>query len=94
MENDHPDKLAPELRLLFNILSLAIIVRALLSWFNLPPGNRLIILLYDVTEPILAPLRRVVPRIAMIDITPLVAILLMNFISTVLRQVLVSARTI
>jgi YggT family protein len=69
-------------------------VRALLSWFNLPPGNRLVILLYDVTEPILAPLRRVVPRIAMIDITPLVAILLMNFISTVLRQVLVSARTI
>jgi len=67
-------------------------VRALLSWFNLPPGNRLVVLLYDVTEPILAPLRRVVPRIGMMDITPVVAILLMNFISTVLRQVLVSAR--
>ena len=50
------------------------------------------ILLYDVTEPILAPLRRVVPRIGMIDITPIVAIFLMNFVSQVLQQVLLSAR--
>jgi YggT family protein len=45
-----------------------------------------------VTEPILAPLRRVVPRIGMIDITPIVAIFLMNFVSQVLQQVLLSAR--
>jgi len=63
-----------------------------LSWFNLPPSNRFVILLYDVTEPILAPLRRVVPRIGMIDITPIVAIFLMNFVSQVLQQVLLSAR--
>jgi YggT family protein len=58
----------------------------------LPPSNRFVILLYDVTEPILAPLRRVVPRIGMIDITPIVAIFLMNFVSQVLQQVLLSAR--
>ncbi len=63
-----------------------------MSWFNLPPSNRFVILLYDVTEPILAPLRRVVPRIGMIDITPIVAIFLMNFVSQVLQQVLLSAR--
>ena len=62
-----------------------------MSWFNLPPSNRFVILLYDVTEPILAPLRRVVPRIGMIDITPIVAIFLMNFVSQVLQQVLLSA---
>ena len=58
----------------------------------MPPSNRFVILLYDVTEPILAPLRRVVPRIGMIDITPIVAIFLMNFVSQVLQQVLLSAR--
>ena len=77
--------------LLFQILMIAIVVRALLSWFNLGPGNRLVTLLDDITEPIMAPLRRVVPRIGMIDITPVVAILLMNFISNVLQQLLLSA---
>lgn len=67
--------------LLFQVLTWAIILRALLSWFNLPPTHPLIVLLYDVTEPILAPLRRVIPRIGMIDISPVVAIVLMNVLS-------------
>jgi YggT family protein len=58
------------------------------SWFAPPRGHPLISLLDDITEPILAPLRRVVPRIGMMDLTPLVAILLLNFIQTVLHQVL------
>ena len=78
--------------LLFQILTLAIIIRALLSWFNLPPSNPLVNLLYDITEPILAPLRRIVPRIGMIDITPIVAIILMNFINQMLQTVLIQSR--
>ena len=77
--------------LLFQILTMAIVVRALLSWFNLPPTNPLVTLLYDITEPILAPLRRVVPRIGMIDITPIVAIILMNFLSSMLQTVLIQS---
>lgn len=78
---------------MFNILSLGIVIRALLSWFNLPPGNFLVTMLFDVTEPILAPLRRVVPRIGMMDITPVVAIILMQYIvSPLLQSALRSAR--
>jgi YggT family protein len=40
--------------------------------------------LYEVTEPILAPLRNVIPRIGMIDITPLVAIILIQIIGQAL----------
>ena len=36
--------------------------------------------LHEVTEPILAPLRNVIPRIGMIDISPLVAIILLQII--------------
>jgi YggT family protein len=79
--------------LLFQILSLAILIRALLSWFNLPPTNPLVTFLYDITEPILAPLRRVVPRIGMIDITPVVALLLMQFVQNLLVSVLVGSRS-
>jgi YggT family protein len=74
--------------LLFNILPFAIIVRALMSWFNPRPDNPIVVLLNDITEPVLAPLRRIVPRLGMIDITPLVAILLMSVIQQVLEQVI------
>jgi YggT family protein len=46
-------------------------------------------ILYEITEPILDPLRRVIPRLGMIDITPLVAIILIqvigNFAANALR---------
>ena len=61
--------------ILFQVLIFAIIARALLSWFNLGPSHPLVRILYDLTEPILAPLRRVIPMIGMIDITPIVAII-------------------
>ena len=67
---------------------IAIVARALLSWFNLRPDNPLVVILYDVTEPILAPLRRVIPRIGMLDISPMVAILLLYLIGDVARRIL------
>ena len=73
---------------LFFILQFAIIIRALMSWFNPSPDNPIVRLVSEITEPVLAPLRRIVPRIGMIDITPIVAILLMNVIETMLRQTL------
>lgn len=73
---------------LFTVLTWAIIVRALMSFFNPSPGNRLIKLLDDITEPMLAPLRRIVPRIGMLDITPIVAILLLSVIQNVVLSVI------
>lgn len=75
---DSPLFLLNFVSLLFQALTFAIIARALLSWFNLGPSHPIVRILYDVTEPILAPLRRVIPMIGMIDITPLVAILLLE----------------
>ena len=73
---------------LFTILNFAIIVRSLMSWFNPSPDNPVVRLVYEITEPILAPLRRIVPRIGMIDITPIVAIILLQLIESMLSQVL------
>ena len=66
------------LRYLVQVLTFAIIARALLSWFPLPATNPITGFLHAITEPILAPLRRVVPRVGMLDITPLIAILLLQ----------------
>lgn len=71
---------------LINLLSIAIFVRAILSWFQLDRRNPLVEMLDMITEPVLSPLRRVVPRIGMIDITPLVAIIILQFLSQALIQ--------
>jgi YggT family protein len=72
--------------LLAYFLTLAIIARAILSWFQLDPRSPLIQALDSITSPILDPIRRIMPRIAMIDLSPIVAILLLNFISSVVQQ--------
>jgi YggT family protein len=55
-----------------------LIARALLSWFPLQPGGamaRVSDVLARVTEPVLAPVRRVVPRVGMFDISFLIVLL-------------------
>lgn len=72
--------------ILVTVLSYAIIIRALITWFPIAPDNPIVRVLDDVTEPIMAPLRRVVPRIGMIDITPIVALLVLQAIGYVLTM--------
>ena len=55
------------------ILSYAVFARILISWFRISRSNILIVLLYDLTEPILIPLRRIVPMLGVFDITPMIA---------------------
>ncbi len=68
------------IRILCEVLTIAIIARAILSWFSPNPTNMLVVILFRVTEPFLSPLRRIIPRIGMVDFTPLVAILLLQLI--------------
>lgn len=57
----------------FTVLQLALIVRVLLSWIAMRPGAWYWRWSYALTEPILKPLRRVIPLVGMMDITPIVA---------------------
>ena len=74
--------------ILCRVLTFAIIIRAILSWFPLSSNNPFAIILYQITEPILAPLRRIIPRIGMFDITPIIAIILLQIISRLLSSAL------
>ena len=66
-------------RLVCEVLTIAIFIRSVISWFS-PRPNALTIFLDRITEPILAPLRRILPRTGMFDFTPLVAIILLQLI--------------
>lgn len=72
--------------LVMTLMVVAIIARALLSWFNMDPRGPLIQALNQITEPVLEPIRRIMPRLGMIDLSPLVAILLLQFISAGLQN--------
>ena len=72
------------IRYLCELLTLVIIARVIISWFSPSPTNRLAIILYQVTEPFLAPLRRIIPRVGMFDFTPFVAIILLQLLARLL----------
>ena len=75
--------------LLVTFLELAILARVLLSWFpNASMENPLVSFIFQVTEPILAPLRRVIPRLGMFDLTPMIAIVLVAVIGQFLVKLL------
>jgi YggT family protein len=70
----------------------AIFLRVILSWvalaFPIDPRNPLVATLYEITEPILAPLRNIIPRFGMIDFSPFVAIILLEFIARAAERAL------
>ena len=57
----------------FSFLRLALLVRVLSSWFPVSPYSRWVRWSYVTTDWMIRPLQRVVPRVGMFDITPLVA---------------------
>ncbi|EFO81257.1 protein of unknown function YGGT [Oscillochloris trichoides DG-6] len=78
--------LATFIDLLFNALLFAILGRVLISWVD-PMGNmRITQILREITEPILAPLRSVLPPVGMFDLSPIVAMLLLQILHTMLLR--------
>ena len=65
------------------VLAFIIFLRAILSWF-LRPYDPIMVFFYRITEPMLAPLRHIIPRVGMIDITPMVAIIILIIIASVI----------
>ena len=64
----------------FGLLQIALLVRVISSWFRLSEYSPWIRWSVVLTEPILAPLRQVVPTIGMIDITPIIAWFLIGLV--------------
>ena len=73
--------------ILVQVLMFAIFIRAILSWFPISRENPLVLVVYQVTEPVLAPLRRVVPSVGFIDITPIVALILLQLLQVAIHNV-------
>jgi len=76
------------IRLLFDLYILAIIVRAFLSMVGMSYAHPLMRFLYNITEPLLAPIRRRLPMVGPLDFSPMVLILILWLVEQALLWVL------
>jgi YggT family protein len=60
---------------LISVYYIILFARVILSWFPLQPGTALASIasiIYQITEPVMGPVRRIIPTVGMIDISPIV----------------------
>ncbi|MSP21605.1 MAG: YggT family protein [Dehalococcoidia bacterium] len=79
-------EIAGLLALFLQILTFAIFFRSLATWFPIDQNGPVLQVLNALTDPVLGPLRRVVPAIGMIDLTPMVAIILLQVLAQALQR--------
>lgn len=72
----------------FTILKIALLVRVISSWLPISPYSPWVRWSYLLSEPILAPLRRIVPNLGGLDITPILAYFLLNLVESLLFRLM------
>jgi YggT family protein len=74
------------LSLVLIAFELILLARVLLSWFpNMDRNNALVRFVFDVTEPVLRPIRNVLPQTGMFDFSPLILLLIIQVLRVFLR---------
>ncbi|MFC1900459.1 YggT family protein [Chloroflexota bacterium] len=68
------------LELLFQALTFCICIRAIMSWIMPGQTNILTKVLHQITEPILAPLRKIIPQFGVVDLSPMAAVIILQLI--------------
>ncbi len=79
--------------LAFRAFELLILIRVLLSWFQVDPYNQWVRTVNKLTEPILAPVRRLLPSTWALDFSPIVVLLIALLLNQIIVQLLISLFT-
>ena len=72
----------------FTILKIALLVRVISSWLPVSPYSVWVRWSYFLSEPILAPMRRIVPNLGGLDVTPILAYFLLNLTESLLFRLM------
>ena len=75
---------------LLDLYSFVIIASALMSWVNPDPRNQIVIFLRRVTEPVLEPVRRMLPpwKTGGLDLSPMIVLIAIQFVERVVLPAL------
>ncbi len=74
--------------LVFNVVFFLLVIRIILSWVNPDPYNEIVQIIYRVTEPILAPFRRLPLQAGGIDFSPIIAFILLSVLRNLMVNIL------
>lgn len=69
------------------LLIFAMVGRALLSWLPLARANPLVQIILQITDPLIEPVRRYMPRTGMIDFSPMIVIIVLYLMIIVVGRV-------
>jgi YggT family protein len=72
------------------LLSLAILVRVLLSWIPIDRNGRFAEIILQITEPVVGPIRKVLPTLGGLDFSPMIAMILLEMVRTVVINLLLA----
>ena len=72
------------IRFLASAFNICLLVRIFLPYLTGFQGNRLYQFVFDITEPVLGPIRRVIPPVMGLDFSPMIAMLLVSIVRMVL----------
>ncbi|HOM42171.1 MAG TPA: YggT family protein [Bacillota bacterium] len=85
--------LAATLSYFIDFLNFMILIRVLLSWFSFNPDNKIIVLIFQLTDPILEPFRKLTGKLGlntgMIDFSPIISLLFLYYIAKPLLLTLI-----
>lgn len=77
--------------MVFNVVYFLLIVRIILSWVNTDPYNEIVQVIYRITDPVLAPFKRLPLQAGVFDFSPIIAFIvinvLRNFVVNILYQI-------
>lgn len=79
----------PYIRMAFEVYNWLIIIRVFMSWIPHDPYNPIFRFLYEVTEPVLAPFRRMMGRFSVgLDFSPVIALIVLQIIESAILSLL------
>lgn len=76
------------LRLVFDLYGMALFVRVIFSWIRVPYTSRIARFLWSLTEPVLAPIRAMLPPLPGVDLSPLIAFFLLRMLQQIVFSML------
>ena len=74
----------PLLASLIDLYSLVVLVAVILSWVPLDRRNHLVAITHALTEPVLASIRRILPPMAGLDLSPMVLLIALQLLKGLL----------
>lgn len=76
------------INILSQVLSIAILARVLMSWVPSLQQSGFGRFIYEITEPILRPIRRLIPPLGMLDLSPFIAMVIIQVLAQLLQRLL------